>query len=228
MKLKKNITTITLLAVLTLLGIHTAFADVTAVYKMTSKDGSGLQTIRYADKNLMRLDMSFGANNEMTMMKLGDKTYMINGKVVQDLDELTAMMAMMGKGTKKSHSKQTPIKYVDTGRTETIAGITGKVYSFKERGKQHEIVFAEDKDLQAAVLSLVELTNAVPGAKHENPMNQSQQDSSLKDMALLRVDDVMRLQSMNTKSISKSVFVLPAKPQQMGGMGALMKGLMKK
>jgi hypothetical protein len=210
-----------------LIGAETAFADVTAVYKMTYRDGgSGLQTIKYADKKHVRLDMMDVSNHETTMMKLGDKVYMIHGEVVQDMEELAGMMAMMGKGSKK-HADHAPLKYVDTGRTETIAGITGKVYSFEERGKRHEVVLAKNKDLQAAVLGLVELTKAMSSVSSDkNAMGQAQEDASLKSMAMLRLDDHIRLQSMNKKGISKSVFELPAKPQQTGGMGALMKGFL--
>jgi len=56
------------------------------------------------------------------------------------------MMAAMGRGGKGSHvthATESQIKYEDTGRTETIAGIEGKVYRFVERGKQHEIVLGD-------------------------------------------------------------------------------------
>ncbi len=223
--MKKTIYSISVLAAMALTGVQDASADVTAVYKMTSQDGDGTQSIRYADKQHVRMDMVSVRSHETTMLKLGDKVYMINGKTVQDMDQLAGMMAMMGKGSKTSHKKQAAIKYHDTGRTETVAGLVGKVYSFEERGKRHEVVLAKNKDLQAAVLGLVELTKAMTGAS-DSPMNRVQEDASIKSMALLRLDDVVRLHSMNKKGISKSVFVLPAKPQQMGGMGSLLNGLL--
>ncbi|MFQ5344955.1 MAG: hypothetical protein ACE5DZ_03230 [Mariprofundus sp.] len=205
-----------------------AFADVTAIYKMTSPDGSGVQTIRYQDKQHIRVDMNTGANN-MNMLKLGDKVYSITGKVVQDMSQLADMMAAMGrggKGSKVKHVKESQIKYEDTGRTETIAGIEGKVYRFVERGRQHEVVLGKNKDLQDAVSGLMEVSKPSMGMiSDENPVHQMPKDESMKSMAMLRLDDDVRLQSMNTNAISDSFFVLPAKPQQMGGLEGLVKRL---
>jgi len=226
--MKKTIYSITVLAGMGLMGTPGAFADVTAVYKMTSPDGNAMQTIRYVDKQHVRVDMKSGANN-MSMLKLGDKVYSITGKVVQDMSQLADMMAAMGRGGKGSHvthATESQIKYEDTGRTETIAGIEGKVYRFVERGKQHEIVLGRNQDLQDAVSGLMEITKSSMGMmSDENPANQLPKDASMKNMAMLRLDDGVRLQSMNTKTIPGSVFELPAKPQQMGGLGGLLKGL---
>jgi len=209
-------------------GAQVAFADVTVVYKMTARDGNATQTIRYADKQHVRVDMaSDSTKREMSMLKLDDKVYSITGKVVQDMGQLADMMAAMGKGAKAKPSERTPIKYEDTGKTEMIAGIKGKVYRIVENGKHHEVVLGEDKDLQAAVLGVVEIGKSSFGMMSEDPKNRFQQDASIKSMALLRMDEVVRLQSMNKDPIQNSVFELPSKPQQPGGMGNLMKNIMK-
>jgi len=227
---KKTIYSITALAGMALMGAQGAVADVTAVYKMTSPNGSVTQTIRYVDKQHVRVDMNNGANHDMTMLKLGDKVYSITGKVVQDMSQLADMMAAMGRGGKGSqvtHAKESQIKYEDTGRTETIAGIEGKVYRFVDHGKQHEIVLGRNQDLQDAVSGLMEVTKASMGMmSDEDPVHQIPKDASMKSMAMLRLDDGVRLQSMNTNAIPGSVFELPAKPQQMGGMGKLMQGIL--
>jgi len=223
MKIKKGICVVAALAGMALMGASGAFADVTAVYKITAPDGSATQTIRYIDKQHVRVDMKVGsANREMSMMKLGDMVYSITGKVVQDMGQLAQIMAAMGRGKKSSHTAHTPIKYEDTGRTETIAGIQGKVYRFVERGKRHEIVLGKDRDLQDAALGVVEISKSSMGMM---PIDWIQEDASIKSMSLLRVDDRIRLQSMNTDAISDSVFELPAPPQQMGNLGSLMQGL---
>lgn len=213
-------------ATIMVIGAQVASADVTAVYKMTSPDGSGTQTIRYADKRHVRVDMvNDGVNQTMSMMKLDDKVYSITGKVVQDMGQLAGMMASMGKARTDKHRKQAPIKYEDTGKTETIAGIKGKVYRFVERGKQHEVVLGQDKDLQAAVLGVVEISKSSLGMMAEDPTSRFQQDAAIKSMALLRLDDVVRLQSINKNTLPNSVFKLPSKPQQFGGMGAILKSI---
>jgi len=228
MKIKQGYFSIMAIAAIAVFSVKTALADVTVVYKITWPDGHGLQTIHYADKQHVRIDMANeAARHDSTMMKLGDKVYMITGEVVQDMDQLAEMMAMMGKGAKGRQTERAPIKYKDTGRTETIAGITGKVYSFVERGKQHEVVLGRDKDLQDAVLGVVEIAKARSAAMPSESRNMMEQNSPIKGMAMLRLDHYMQLQSINKKRIQASVFKLPAKPQQLGGgLGGLMKNLM--
>ncbi len=224
MTLNKTIHSIVLMAGVVLMAAHPASADVTVVYKMTSRDGSGAQTIRYADKQHVRIDMGNAGKHKISMMKLGDKVYSITGKVVQDMSQLAQMMASMGVGKKGGNTKQAPIKYEDTGKTETIAGIRGKVYRFVDNGKRHEVVLGQNKDLQDAVLGVVEITKAATGMMPFGPSGRIQQDASIKSMALLRLDDRVRLQSMNTHAVPAATFNLPSKPQQMGGMGGLMNG----
>lgn len=213
MRISQGVYSIVGVVAISLLGMQAALADVTAVYEMTSSDGSTTQSIRYVDKQHVRVDTIDVNKRQTTIMKLGDKVYLISGEVVQDMDQLAGMMAMIGKGAKASRAEHVAVKYEDTGRTETIAGITGKVYQFEDRGKKHEIVLAQDKDLQAAVVSLVEMTKASVGVMSDDPMNRAQQDASIQGMALLRLDDAWRLQSINDDPIADSVFVLPAKPQ---------------
>ncbi len=226
MKIKKEFYLTAALAGMVLISSQAVFADVTAVYKMTSRDGNGVQTILYADKQHVRMDMTDAMKNKTSMLKLGDKVYAITGEVVQDLSQLSRMMAALGKGNKGRHKTQTSIKYKDTGKTETIAGITGKVYRFVENGRSHEVVLGQNKDLQNAVLGMVAITKAATGMMLFDSMNRIQQDISVKSMALLRLDDRVRLKSMNTRSIPASSFKLPAKPQQMGGVGNLIKGIL--
>lgn len=208
---------------LAMMGMQTASADVSVAYKMSSKDGDAMQTIQYANKQHVRLDMTDVTHHKIALMKLGDKTYMINGKVVQDLDQLASMMAMMGKGARKSHSEHPSIKYEDTGRTETIAGIKGKVYHFTERGKQHEIVLGKDKELEAAVLGVVDIAKALSVVMPADANNLMQQNTPVKGMAMLRLDNRVRLQSIKRGSIPDAAFSLPAEPQQFGaGLGKLL------
>lgn len=225
MKLNTTMNAIILLVGAILLSSHPAYADVTVVYKMTSRDGSATQTIYYADKQHIRLDMGSAGQRKVSMMKLGDKVYSITGKVVQDLSQLSEMMASMGMAKKKSHEAQAPIKFEDTGKTETIAGIRGKVYRFVDNGKRHEVVLGQNRDLQDAALGMVEITKAATGMMPFGPSSRIQQDASIKSMALLRLDDRVRLQSINTRTVPAATFKLPSKPQEMGGMGGFMKGI---
>ncbi len=228
MKMKKKTYLIAALVAMVLMSSQSASADVTAVYKMTSRDGTGSQTIKYADKQHVRIDMTNGINQKVSMLRVGNKVYSINGKVVQDMSQLSKLMAAMGRGKKGSHKKSSVIKYKDTGKTETIAGIKGKVYRFVDNGKQHEIVLGRSKDLQNAVLGLINIMKSASSMKPDDAMKRMQQSTSIKNMAMLRLDNAVRLQSIKTTSIPASTFKLPAAPQQMKGLGNLMKGILGK
>ena len=205
-----------LLACGALMGVQVALADVTVVYETNSGGATGTQTILYADKQHVRVDMADARKHKTSMLKLGDKVYAITGKTVQDLSQLSGLMASMGGAAGGEHGTYPPIKYEDTGRTETIAGIVGEVYRFVERGKEHEVVLGEDKDLESAVLGSLEIAKAMSAMTPPNPMDRIQEESSLKGLALLRLDNDLRLQSVNRASIQDSAFTLPAKPQQFG------------
>lgn len=220
MKLHKSMYSIVLSAGMALMGAHAAFADVTVVYKMTSPNGTGTQIIRYTDRQHVRIDMIDAIKRKTSMLKLGDKVYAITGNVVQDMSQVAKMMASMGMGKKGRSKGQSPIKFKDTGRTETIAGLRGKVYRFVEKGKSHEVVLGKNRDLQDAALGVVEITKAMTGMMLLfDSTNRIQQDASVKSMALLRLDDRVRLQSMNTRAVPAATFKLPSKPQQMGRLG---------
>jgi len=221
--MNKSMALIALLAGLVLMCAQGAYADVTVVYKMISPDGGGIQTIHYADKQHVRMDMTIGTNRTMSMMKLGDKVYSITGKVVQDMSQLSAMMSSMGVAKKSSHKTLPPIKFEATGKTEIIAGLRGKVYRFKEKGKSHEVVLGDNKDLHAATSAAVAISKSMIDMMPFGSGDQVQQDASMKGMAMLRLDNNIRLQSINTRAIPAATFALPSKPQQMGGMGGLMK-----
>ncbi len=223
MKQNKVTSIIALVVGVVMVCTQTASADVTVVYKINASNGGGTQTIRYADKQHVRLDMGSVGNRKMSMLKLGDKVYSITGKVVQDMSQLSAMMASMGLEKKKSHKAQVPIKFEDTGKTETIAGLLGKVYRFEEKGRSHEVVLADNKDLHAAVSAAMAITRAVADMMPSGPENRIQQNAAIKNMAILRLDNTMHIQLLNNATIPAAIFKLPSAPQKMGGLGRLMK-----
>src|SRR3546814_14899519 len=95
------------------------------------------------------------------MIKLGDKVYLITGKVVQDMGQLVEMMAIMGKRNKTSRAESAPITYEDTGVSETIAGIKGNIYRYVERGAKQEVVLGQEEDVKNAALGFVEIAKAI-------------------------------------------------------------------
>src|SRR3546814_5891767 len=109
-----------------LIATQSVFAadDVTAVYKITAPDGDITQTIRYTDKQHVRVDMVSVNDKATTMMKLGDKVYLITGKWVQDMGQLVEMLATMGKRNKPSRAKTAPIKSEEDRKSTRMNYIT--------------------------------------------------------------------------------------------------------
>src|SRR3546814_2725783 len=88
-------------------------------------------------------------------------------------------------------------------------------------------VCSSDLDLKNAALGFVEIAKAMSAVMPTDSENMMRQNAPIKNMALLRLDGRMRLQSINREPIPASVFTLPAKPQKFGGenFGNLMRGM---
>src|SRR3546814_5776218 len=87
-----------------------------------------------------------------------------------------------------SRAESAPIKYEDTGVSETIAGIKGNIYRYVERGAKHEVVLGHDEDLKNAALGFVEIAKAMSAVMPTDSENMMRQNAPIKNMALLRLD----------------------------------------
>src|SRR3546814_20261293 len=122
----------------------------------------------------------------------------------------------MGKRNKTSRAESAPIKYEDTGVSETIAGIKGNIYRYVERGAKHEVVLGHDEDLKNAAWGFVEIAKAMSAVMPTDSENMMRQNAPIKNIALLRLAGRMRLQLINREPIPASVFRLPASPRKIG------------
>jgi len=213
MKMKKNLYAITVLAVLVglaLIGVQGAQADVTVKYKMASDRGIFYQVLRYADKQHVRQDMYDGNKLMSTMLKLGDKVYMISDGLAI---EISSALGSMGSSMLKSmmgDNKPQAVRFEPTGRSENIAGIRGEVYRVIINGEPHEVVLGRNRSLFEAVQGSVELAKGMMGKSAANRlMKQIDRDSSRKGMAMLRFDHSMEVVSVKSGRIPDAVFALP-------------------
>lgn len=220
----KYVMTLLCLTGLVMIEAPLAAADVTAVYQFSSPDGNGTQTIQYRDAQHVRLQIAQQGDHNMSLLQLDQHIYMITGKTVQDLNQLRQMLAMMGRAPQAKRQPKAPTDLHDSGKTERIAGITGHIYTYTERGRQHEVVLADDPRLQQVYAAFTAITDATSSLM---PMDHATDalPGNIKKMGLLRYDQTIRLQSITTATIPIQAFILPAKPQQIGGMGAMMRGM---
>lgn len=188
-------------------------ADITAVFE--SEDGG--MTIEYRDDNHVRMRT---ADNTFFVIRDG-KGYMVSREggewLVIAVDDTSKMM---GGG---ADDREFDLR--DTGRTETIAGIKGRVYEYAERdswtgdlGPTTEIVLSDDADVRAVYRGIMRTTGiltAMAGGQMENPGAPA-----IGDKGLLRHGNEWRLLSLNRNPIPDRHFSLPAEPRRMPGFGS--------
>ncbi len=104
----------------------TAWADLVGTWKTDNNDSF---KISFRDKEHIRME----AGPDAYILVSGDKVYMVNrtkGKwKAVDMDEMSGMMKMFGKGTVNAKAIEGNKPHFEpTGRKETIAGYKGEVY----------------------------------------------------------------------------------------------------
>jgi len=227
------------IAALSLLCIQGVLADVTVKYKITTQEGNAKQVIYFTDKQHIRQETYDGEKLLSSILKLGDKVYVINdGQAINISSGLGAMGASLSNmfGRKKESA---PAKFEATGRYERIAGIKGEVYRVTQNGETHQVVLGRNQDLFKVTQASMDLAKSMIGKSAADQMfKQVKQAPSLKGMAMLRFDHVMELTSLKSAPIPKSKFELPAgaksnsalptdkeSPSGQSDMGNLLKGI---
>jgi len=212
MKLKQGFRSIVVLVGLILISVQIVQAGVTVKYKVTSDHGAITQVTRYSDKQHVRQDVYDGNRLISSVLKLGDKVYMINDGQIIDIPAGLGGMSGALAGMLGGNQKPAPMRFKATGRSERIAGIKGKVYRVTQNGKSHEIVLGRNTDLLNAVKGSASLVKGLMGKSTASQVTkQINQDPALEGMAMLRFDHEIEVVSVKTGPISPSVFALPGK-----------------
>ncbi len=200
---------------LLLLPIQAFAGDITSVFK--NADGSTF-SISVRDLQHVRMDTAPDAYSLLS----GEKLYMVSRDEdgqwsAMDMDQMAGMMGMIGGGTQDSSSYDS--KYVNTGRTERIAGYTGKVYEVEvtENGKlvsRDEVVLSSHGDIERVSkgwMAIVKQMSSIMSLDMAEVIDESESHGY---GGVLRYGDDMILQSVSKTSLSASYFALPAGTQQ--------------
>ncbi len=155
--------------------------------------------------------------------------------------EMGSMMKMLG-GMAKQPGMQQPMaapenmaKFVsltDTGRSESVAGISGKVHTLvyvDNAGQQHSETMVLSKDARAreltqALISMGETMAKMADLPAEAGSEQLAAEFKARGQGMLRYGDNFKLISLDSKSPAASRFELPAAPMQMPDLGGMMGG----
>lgn len=194
----------------------TAWADLVGTWK-TDKNESF--KISFRDKKHIRME----AGPDAYILVSGDKVYMVNrtkGKwKALDMDEMSGMMKMFGKGTANAKAIEGHKPHFEpTGRKETIAGYKGEVYRVtysdaSGRTNEHEMVLSDHpdiKELNQAWVSLASRMAQMTGRDTAEALERATQEAREKGYGgMLRSGDDMILEKLEKPSIKASYYQLP-------------------
>jgi len=206
--MKKTIYSTVALAGMALMGAQVALADVTLKYKITEKGQDVSQVIKYLDKQHIRVDIYEGRSLTATILRSGNKEYMINDGEVIDLEQMKAMSAQLGGMFGGGHTASPAhVTFERTGRKERVAGIPGEIYLVKGQGAAHEAVMARNPAIVEVMRAISELfKNAGTMGKSSANQMANMVDKKLKGMVMLRDAHSYELESMDKGKIQASVF----------------------
>lgn len=195
-----------------------ADADTVATYVAKSKDNSRALTFSYRNDQAVRIDVGDGAY----MLVSGAKAYMVstrNGETsVIDLQHNLPQLSPPA----KPKSKPGTGKVMKTGRTETIAGISGEVWELIDsEGRKHDMVVSNDKRVRALGKALATFAKRMgQAAGADMSMDTAVREAQMQGGIMLRFDQTMVLQSLDDRSLPANHYQLPAnaKVQQMPKM----------
>lgn len=198
-------------------------ADVTAVFESPE----GEMTIEYRDDDHVRMRT---ADNSFFVIREG-KGYMVNREdgewFVIAVDDMIRMMGAAGvRPGATADADATDFDLRDTGRSESIAGIEGRIYEYSERdswsgdsGPTTEVVISDDPDARAIYRGIMRTTEILGVMADKEMEGQPANAPQLEDSGLLRYGNEWRLVSIHSDPIPDRHFSLPAEPRPMPGFG---------
>jgi len=207
-----------------------AWADTIATYKY--QDGS-MMTLVTKDINHVRMDTSPTAY----MLLLKDKVYSVSQDDdgqwnVMDMEKAAAAASSMGSlfgGASKAGAQKIKIHYEKTGKKETVAGYTGRIYMMETREngqltEKEEVVLCDHSDLKKtneAWMAISTRMGKMMGGSLSDSLNDAAMEA--KDSGyggMLRYGQKLWLEKIEKHSLSEAYYQLPtgAKRIEMGNM----------
>lgn len=185
-----------------------------------------------------RIRMNLPVSDAQTYMLLRDgKVYTVMNQggqpLVMDLSSVGQMFGdSMDRNLNVGSEANSLFSLEDTGRSETIAGIQGRVYtaSYTDgngRTQTDEIVIGNHPQLREFSQSMALWGSAVAESFGNTAAASSDESMQLvldKGDGILRFGDSYRVSSVSNASIVASRFELPANAQQISGLGGLLSG----
>ncbi|HWK52935.1 MAG TPA: hypothetical protein VNR18_01085 [Hyphomicrobiales bacterium] len=190
------------------------------------------------DGSRMRMNLPASAGAQTYMILRDGKVYTVMSQggqpLVMDLSAVGQMLGdSMGQNLNVGSEANGLFSLEDTGRSETVAGIQGRVYvaSYTDsdgRTQTDEVVIGNHPQLREFSQSMALWGRAVAesfgGASAAGSSDESMQLVLGQGDGILRFGDSYRVSAVSNASIISSRFELPANAQQMLNLGGLVPG----
>mgnify|MGYP003571098821 CR=1 FL=1 len=192
-----------------------AWADVAATY--TVKGGDEIR-ISYRDSDHIRMQVS--ADNFLLLAdgKVWSVMRQGGGWMAMDLNQMSGMMKGFGMPSGKGAEQEAgEASFSATGKTETVAGYQGEVYTVTDSaGRTHDMVLTDHDDVEQVSRAWLEFSAATAQLMGGAAISPDRVLSALDQSAptgMLRQADNMVMQSLSTDDLADDVFALPAGTQ---------------
>jgi hypothetical protein len=170
-----------------------------------------------------RLRMSVGGQGEDAYMLIRDgKIYSVSGDMVIDAG---SMMQAFGGQTKTPGDSLARFHALEaTGRSETVAGISGEVHvlDFTDhdgRRQQKDVVLSEDDRVVALQEAFLRMTKTMAEATGTDTGGAADLEAALDGRGVLRMGNEMRVTEISGETPAAERFELPSEPKSMGDFG---------
>lgn len=207
------------------------WAGGTAVMEVT--DGTDRQQVTYEfDGSNVRMSLPEGAEGYALIR--GETPYMVmtgDQLMVMDLSQAMKMLGGMVKVPEGPAEMDGFVSLKDTGRSETVAGVGGKVYlaTYTEDGQQKtaEMVLSSDRrarEFTNAMMGFARSMVKAGGRSMPEGSTELERQMAAGELGILRMGTEMRLTRLDGNTPAASRFELPAAPTQMPSLEGLFGG----
>lgn len=188
--------------------------------------------LEYLDNNRVRMNVADKDRRNSYMLLLNGKTYVVsdaNGQtMVMDMAQLGAMAQSFGADLGGGDTfKQELLKYSSKGKSETVAGYKGDVYTltWQDNSGTHtaDAVLSGHKDVREFFQAWQHMAEAMANSVGQKMTTNKSVMYFLEreGKGVLRLGEDFRVVSIEPGEPDASRFVLPAKPMQMPTMGGV-------
>ncbi|MDD2894041.1 MAG: hypothetical protein PHF20_08960 [Halothiobacillaceae bacterium] len=206
-----------------------AQADMTGVYRLTDdkQKDAGTLTIQLRDAQHVRYEFSGKKPDESgALLLVKDKLYAITPQgEVMDMALVASLAGALGGAQGKTEPKAS-FSLDATGQKETVAGLQGEVYRFRDGTHAGEVVLSKDPramQLSQAIERIGEHMEKSMGNAQATASNaqatasfrEMREHPALRDKGIVRSKEdkgsSMRLESIQNAPLADALFVLPKK-----------------